>query len=54
MRIAMIHTSLTAPAGGERQILRLAIELQKFGHHVECCQSAEWDTFRAEHFGIIR
>lgn len=35
MRIAMIHTPLTAPTGGERQILRLAIELQKLGHHVE-------------------
>jgi glycosyltransferase involved in cell wall biosynthesis len=35
MRIAMIHTSLVASAGGERQLLRLAIELQKFGHQVE-------------------
>ncbi|MGD0352438.1 MAG: glycosyltransferase family 4 protein [Dehalococcoidia bacterium] len=35
MRIAMIHTPLTVSAGGERLILRLAIELQKFGHHIE-------------------
>jgi glycosyltransferase involved in cell wall biosynthesis len=35
MRIAMIHTPLVYSAGGERQLLRLAIELQKFGHHVE-------------------
>ena len=31
----MIHTPLTGRGGGERQILRLAIELQKFGHEVE-------------------
>jgi glycosyltransferase involved in cell wall biosynthesis len=35
MRIAMIHTPLAFPTGGERQILRLAIELQKLGHEVE-------------------
>lgn len=35
MRIAMIHTPLTRRGGGERQILRLAIELQKLGHEVE-------------------
>jgi len=35
MRIAMIHTPLTGRGGGERQILRLAIELQKLGHEVE-------------------
>jgi len=29
MRIAMIHSPLTERGGGERQILRLAIELQK-------------------------
>lgn len=35
MRIAMIHTPLHGRGGGERQILRLAIELQKIGHEVE-------------------
>jgi len=35
MRIAMIQPSLIAPTGGERLVLRLAIELQKFGHEVE-------------------
>jgi len=31
----MLHTSLTAHGGGERQILKLAIELQKRGHEVK-------------------
>jgi glycosyltransferase involved in cell wall biosynthesis len=31
----MIHTPLTGRGGGERQILRLAIELQKLGHEVK-------------------
>jgi glycosyltransferase involved in cell wall biosynthesis len=35
MRIAMIHTPFLARSGGERQILKLAIELEKRGHHVE-------------------
>ncbi len=35
MKIAMIQPSLIAPTGGKRLILRLAIELQKFGHKVE-------------------
>ncbi len=35
MRIAMIQTPLIASTGGERQMLRLAIELQKKGHEVE-------------------
>jgi len=35
MKIAMIHTPFWARAGGERQILRLAIELKKMGHEVE-------------------
>ncbi len=35
MRIALIHTPFEARSGGERQILRLAIELQKMGHEVE-------------------
>ena len=36
----MIHTPFWARAGGERQILRLAIELQKIGHEVEIFTSA--------------
>ena len=40
MRIAMIHTPLLGRGGGERQILRLAIELQKLGHEAEIFTSA--------------
>ena len=36
----MIHTPLAFPTGGERQILRLAIELQKLGHEVEIFTNA--------------
>ena len=35
MKISLIHTPLRNPTGGERQILKLAIELQKKGHDVE-------------------
>jgi len=35
MKIAMIHPSLWGRGGAERQLLRLAIELQKIGHEVE-------------------
>jgi glycosyltransferase involved in cell wall biosynthesis len=35
MRIAMVHTPLWGRGGAERQILRLAIELQKRGNAVE-------------------
>jgi glycosyltransferase involved in cell wall biosynthesis len=35
MKIAMIHTPFWARAGGERQVLRLAIELERIGHEVE-------------------
>lgn len=40
MKIAMIHTPLLGRGGGERQILTLAIELQKLGHEVEIFTSA--------------
>lgn len=40
MKIAMVHTLLGGRAGGERQILRLAIELQKQGHRVEIFTNA--------------
>jgi glycosyltransferase involved in cell wall biosynthesis len=35
MKIAMIHTPFLTRTGGERQILTLALELQKRGNHVE-------------------
>lgn len=35
MRIACIHPAFTGAGGGERQILNLAIELEKKGHYVE-------------------
>jgi glycosyltransferase involved in cell wall biosynthesis len=42
----MIHTPFLARAGGERQILRLAIELQKKGNEVEIfTNSVNWDTY---------
>jgi len=40
MRIAMIHTPFETRSGGERQILRLAIELQNMGHEVEIFTSS--------------
>ena len=40
MRIAMIRTPFWGRYGGERQILRLAIELQKIGHEVEIFTNA--------------
>jgi glycosyltransferase involved in cell wall biosynthesis len=36
----MIHTSLVASTGGEKLILRLAIELQKMGHEAEIFTNA--------------
>jgi glycosyltransferase involved in cell wall biosynthesis len=40
MRVAMISTPLVGRGGGQRQILRLAVELQRFGHEVEIFTSA--------------
>ena len=40
MKIAMIHTPLVSRGGGQRQILKLAFEMQKFGHEVEIFTSA--------------
>lgn len=40
MRIAMIHTPLRGRGGAQRQILRLAIELQKTGNDVEIFTNA--------------
>jgi glycosyltransferase involved in cell wall biosynthesis len=35
MKIAMVHTPFMTRTGGERQVLMLALELQKLGHQVE-------------------
>lgn len=35
MKIAMVNPTLVGPTGGERQILKLALELQRKGHEVE-------------------
>jgi glycosyltransferase involved in cell wall biosynthesis len=40
MKIAMIHTPILGRGGGERQVLRLATELQKRGNTVEIFVSA--------------
>lgn len=40
MKVAMIHTPLVGRGGGQRQILKLAFELQRFGHEVEIFTSA--------------
>lgn len=40
MRIAIIHTLLTHPGGGEKQALRLAVELVRQGHKVEIFTNA--------------
>ena len=40
MKVAMIHTPLVGHGGGQRQILKLAFELQRFGHEVEIFTSA--------------
>jgi glycosyltransferase involved in cell wall biosynthesis len=40
MKIAMIHTPILGRGGGERQVLRLAIELQQMGNEVEIFVSA--------------
>jgi glycosyltransferase involved in cell wall biosynthesis len=40
MKIAIIHTPLTVWSGGERLVLKLAIELEKIGHEVEIFTNA--------------
>ncbi len=40
MKIALINTPLVGRGGGQRQILKLAVELQRFGHEVEIFTSA--------------
>ncbi len=46
MKIAMVHTPFWRRAGGERQILRLAIEMQKRGHEVEIFTNAvNWESY---------
>jgi glycosyltransferase involved in cell wall biosynthesis len=40
MKIALIHTPLVSRGGGQRQVLKLAVELQRLGHEVEIFTSA--------------
>jgi glycosyltransferase involved in cell wall biosynthesis len=40
MKIAMVHSPLWRRGGAERQLLKLAIELQKYGHEVEIFTNA--------------
>jgi glycosyltransferase involved in cell wall biosynthesis len=54
MRIAMIHTPFWRRAGGERQILRLAIELEKMGHEVEIFTNAVNEGSYPEFFGKVK
>jgi glycosyltransferase involved in cell wall biosynthesis len=50
----MIHTPFWGRAGGERQILRLAIELQKIGHDVEIFTGAVNEESYPEFFGKVK
>ena len=54
MRIAMIHTPFWARAGGERQILRLAIGLEKLGHEVEIFTNAVNEESYPEFFEKVK
>jgi glycosyltransferase involved in cell wall biosynthesis len=54
MRIAMIQTPLWRRAGGERQILKLAIELEKLGHEVEIFTNAVNEESFPELFEKVR
>ena len=54
MKIAMIHTPFWRRAGGERQILRLAIGLEKLGHEVEIFTNAVNEESYPEFFKKVR
>ena len=54
MRIAMIHTPFGARGGGERQILRLAIELEKIGHEVEIFTNGIYEDSYPEFFKKVK
>jgi glycosyltransferase involved in cell wall biosynthesis len=54
MKIAMIHTPFWARAGGERQILRLAIELEKLGHEVEVFTNGINEDSYPEFFDTVK
>ncbi len=54
MNIAMVHTPFWRRAGGERQILRLAIELQKLGHNPEIFTNAVNQDTYPEFFGKVK
>ena len=54
MRIAMIHTPFWRRAGGERQILRLSIALEKAGHEVEIFTNAVNEESYPEFFEKVK
>jgi glycosyltransferase involved in cell wall biosynthesis len=54
MKIAMIHTPFSARAGGERQILRLAIELEKMGHEIEIFTNSVNENSYPEYFKKVK
>ncbi len=54
MKIAMIHTPFWRRAGGERQILRLAIELENLGHEVEIFTNAVNEESYPEFFKKVK
>jgi glycosyltransferase involved in cell wall biosynthesis len=54
MRIAMIHTPFWRRAGGERQILRLAIEMERMGHEVEIFTNAINEDSYPEFFDKLK
>ncbi len=54
MRIAMIHTPFQNRSGGERQILWLAIELQKMGHEIEIFTNNLNESSYPEFFDKVR
>jgi glycosyltransferase involved in cell wall biosynthesis len=54
MRIAMIHTPFRLRAGGEKQILKLAIELQRKGHEVEIFTNGVKEDIFPEFFDKVK
>ena len=53
-RIALIHIPFWGRAGGERQILRLSIELEKLGHEVEIFTNAVNEGSFPEFFNKVK
>jgi glycosyltransferase involved in cell wall biosynthesis len=54
MRIAIIHTPFGARAGAERQVLRLAIELERLGHEVDVFTNGINEDSYPEFFKKVR